>query len=187
MNYDFFADKSDKLQILEYIFSDTDLKVYDSYSAYGQELFEYKSANEIATKFDLDNGNQFAVCFQLWSPRHKGNVLIRKISLDPKSCNGHTFRYSTTGWGLIQLYFGGKLNNLLNPSHIGHFNEKGALGRMTYNNINGNAADWDWNELLITSRKLKYHIHNKLATKKIGSMGVLAGAERLANSGVEFR
>ena len=126
MNYNFFADKVDKLKILDFIFNEMDLRVYDLGSAYGQEICQYKTADEIASKFDLDNGGKFAITFQLWTPRHRGEPLFRKIELDPKHCNGNTFRYAAEGFGLIQLYFGGLKDNELNQSHIGHFNEKGA-------------------------------------------------------------
>jgi hypothetical protein len=187
MTYDFFADKADKLEILEFIFKDTDLHVYDLSSAYGQEICQYKTVDEVSSKFDLDNGDKFAVTFQLWSPRHKGKPLFRKIDLDPKRCNGHTFRYSTEGWGLIQLYFGGLKNNELKHSHIGHFNEKGALKWDETNNVNGLVSSWDWTEIQATSRKLKYQIHNKLATRKIGSFGVLSGADKLEKQGIKLR
>jgi hypothetical protein len=143
MTYNFFADKTDKLIILDYIFSETDLRVFDLYSAIGEEICTYKSAEEIATKFDLENGDKFAVTFQLWAPRHRGKPAFRKIELDPKRCKGHTFRYSTDGWGMIQLYFGGMKNNLLHQSHIGHFNEKGAAKKEGTNNFNGNVRQWD--------------------------------------------
>jgi len=187
MTYDFFADKADKLQILEYIFSETDLQVYDLGSQYGQEICNYKNVDDISSKFDLVNGDKFAVTFQLWTPRHKGQPIFRKIDLDPKRCNGHTFRYSTDGWGLIQLYFGGLKNNELNQSHIGHFNEAGALKNEGVNKFNGNVSSWDWTEIQTTSRKLKHQIHNKLAKRKIGSFGVLPGADRLEKEGVKFR
>lgn len=187
MNYNFFADKQDKLEILDFIFKDTDLHVYDLGSPYGQEICQYKTVDEISSKFDLDNGDKFAVTFQLWTPRHKGKLLFRKIDLDPKHCNGHTFRYSTDGWGLIQLYFGGLKNNELNQSHIGHFNEKGALKWADTNNVNGLVSSWDWKEIQATSRKLKHQIHNKLATRKIGSLGVLSGADKLETKGIKLR
>ena len=187
MNYDFFADKEDKLQILEYIFSETDLQVYDLGSSYGQEICNYKSVEDISAKFDLTYGDKFAVTFQLWTPRHKGQPIFRKIDLDPKRCNGHTFRYSTDGWGLIQLYFGGLKNNELNQSHIGHFNEAGALKNESSTKFNGKVNSWDWKEIQISSRKLKYKIHNKLATKNIGNLGVLLGADKLEREGVKFR
>lgn len=187
MTYDFFADKADKLQILEYIFSETDLQVYDLSSLYGQEICNYKRVNEISEKFDLTNGDKFAVTFQLWSPRHKGQPVFRKIDLDPKRCDGHTFRYSTDGCGLIQLYFGGIKGNELNRSHIGHLNKAGALKNEGINKFNGPANLWDWTEIQKTSRKLKYQIHNKLAIRKIDHFGVLAGADILEKQGIKFR
>jgi hypothetical protein len=186
MTYDFFADKGDKLEILDFIFKNTDLQVYDLSSPYDQEICNYKTINEISTKFDLDNGDKFAVTLQRWTPRHKGKPIFRNIDLDPKRCNGHTFRYSTDGWGLIQLYFGGLKNNTLHQSHIGHFNEKGALKNESLTTLNGKVNAWDWAEIQTTSTKLKYQIHNKLATRKIGSIGVLSGADKLEKQGVNF-
>ena len=186
MNYNFFAGKADKLKILDFIFRNTDLQVYDSYSPYGQGICQYKTVNEISSKFDLDNGDKFAVAFQLWTPRHKGKPLFRKIDLNPKYCKGHTFRYSTQGWGLIQLYFGGLKNSELNQSHIGHFDESGALKNEISTTFNGKVNAWDWTEIQATSRKLKYQIHTKLATRRIGSVGILSGAEQLETQGIKL-
>jgi len=186
MNYNFYADKSDKIEILEYLFRETDLEIYDSYSEYGQEICTYSTVEAIGEKYNLKDGGKFAVRFQLWSPRHKGQPIFNRINLDPKRCNGHSFRYSTEGWGLIQLNFGGILNKELNQSNIGHFNEAGALGRESANSINGRVDSWDWKEIASTSRKLKYHLHNKLAIRKIRSIGVLSGAEKLASEGIKL-
>jgi hypothetical protein len=187
MTYDFFANKADKLEILDFIFNDTDLKIYDLSSPYGLEISEYKSVSEIDSKFDLDNGDKFAATFQLWTPRHKGKPLFRKINLDPKHCNEHTFRYSTDGWGLIQLYFGGLKNNELNQSHIGHFTEREALKNENITIFNGRVDYWDWTEIQSTSRMLKNYIYNKLSIRKIGSFGVLKGADLLEKKGTKFR
>lgn len=187
MNYNFFADKSDKLEILDFIFKATDLHVYDKDSSYGQVICQYKNIDEISSKFDLENGDKFATTFQLWTPRHKGKPIFKKVDLDPKHCNGFTFRYSTEGWGLIQLYFGGLNNNELNQSHLGHQSEKRALAWEDISNQNGLVRLWDWNEIHITSRKLKYQIHNKLATRKTGSLSVLLGADKLEKQGIKFR
>lgn len=186
MTYDFFADKTDKLTVLDFIFNETDLQVFDLSSPYGQNINQYKSSKEITAKFDLLNGDKFAVTFQLWTPRHKGKAVFKKIDLDPRRCNGHTFRYSTEGWGMIQLYFGGLKNGNLHLSHIGHFNEKGAAKWEGINTFNGSVSAWNWKEIQVTSRKLKSHIHNKLTVNKIGSVGVLPGANAMQSEGVNF-
>ena len=38
MNYNFYAGENDKLEILEFIFNETDLKIYDFYSPYGEKI-----------------------------------------------------------------------------------------------------------------------------------------------------
>ena len=187
MTYDFFADKEDKLEILEYIFKKTDLRVYDLSSLPGQEICEYKSTNEISEKFDLDNGDKFANTFQLWEPNHQGKPIFNKIILDPKYCNGNKFRFSTEGWGLIQLYLGGIKNNELHHSHIGHFSERGAVSWESTNETNGKVNLWNWKEIQSTSSKLKYIIHDKFSIRKIDSFGVLKGADKLSKNGVILR
>lgn len=187
MNYNFFADKEDKIEILKFIFNETDLHVYDLGSEYGKEICEYRSVDEICSKFDLETGRQFELTFQLWSPKFNGKPFFRRVDLDPKRCKGFTFRYATEGLGLIQLYFGGLLHNELNRSHIGHFSERGALNAENANIDFDKANSWDWIEIQKVSRKLKYQIHNKLAIKKIGSFGILEGANKLENAGIKLR
>ena len=79
MTYNFYADQTDKLSLLEFIFNQTDLQVFDLASPYGKEICEYKSSEEISVKFDLVNGDKFAITFQLWTPRHKGKPVFRKV------------------------------------------------------------------------------------------------------------
>jgi hypothetical protein len=185
MSYDFFADEFDKIEVLKFLFNETNLEVYDHYSPYDEKVCCYNNINEITSKFDLKNGGKYSLTFNLWSPDFKGDIAFEKIQLDPKRCNGHTFRFATRGWGLIQLYFGGLDNTTLSLSHIGHFNKKGALLREGGSKMNGIVEAWDWDEISKSSRKLKYHIDKKLATKRIGACGVLPGADNLLKQGVK--
>lgn len=187
MTYDFFADRDDKIEILNFIFTQTDFQVFDCDSAFGQEIKEYKKTDDIIKKFDLKTGGQFAVTFQLWTPRFKGDLIFRKVDLDPNHCGGHTFRYSTNGWGLIQLYFGGINNNELHRSHIGHQSEKRALNWKTEHKELGLVNKWDWKEVEQAGRKLKYQINNKMTKRKLNTFGVLVGADKLEGQGIKFR
>ena len=112
--------------------------------------------------------------------------IFRRIELNPKYCNGHTSRYSTDGWGLIQLYFGGIKNQELSYSYIRHFREKEALKHESSNSTNGRVADWDWDEILKTSKQLKQELR-RLAQKQIGIFDVLEGALLLEESGIVLR
>jgi hypothetical protein len=186
MNYDFFANRGDKINVFDLIFTAMELQVFDHYSPYGQEINQYKSTAEIISHFELEKGRQSAVTLNLWSPGFGGKVRFKWVELDPKYCDGNTYSYATEGWGLIQLYLGGLEENILFPSHIGHFNETGARKNEDVNKENGKVNLWNWQVIEQTSRKLKYQIHNKMAVRKIGSSGVLSGAEVLSKSGVRL-
>lgn len=185
MTYNFFADEEDKIAILEYILSQTDLRIYDLYSAYGEELRSYPDLESLVSTTDLKEGGQFSSCFHLWDPAFEGKVRIERITLNPRYCEGHSFRFASMGWGLIKLYFGGIENGQLNYSHIGHFNEKGALRReaegpkMAHQKV----RDWNWAAIRKCSRNLKYYIHEKLAVRKMGSKGLLPAAANLLDAG----
>ncbi|KUG08179.1 hypothetical protein [Solirubrum puertoriconensis] len=185
MNYNFFASKTDKLALLDYLFTETDLRLYELSSAFGTEVKAYISTTAVVADYDLKYGSQYAACFKLWSPRFGATPNFRRIELNPQSCQGHTFRYATEGWGLIQLYFGGQQNGVLAQSQLGHFNEKGALAREdTYRSRLGLVAAWNWPEINATSHKLKHLLHSKRAVEKIGSIGILPGAAKLAQQGI---
>lgn len=186
MNFDFFADEPDKLAILELIFNETGFKIYDHYSLPGQSVLEYKTITDISSKFDLKNENPGQVTFQLWSPDFKALPIFRRVELNPRHCKGHTFRYATNGWGLVQLYLGGIKNNQLKHSHIGHFEQKGALIREAGLRDQGKVNDWDWAEIQKASRKLKYLLNKNLVVNKIGSFAVLKGAHLLQQQHIEL-
>lgn len=185
MNYNFFANGVDKIQLLDFIFSETDIQVFDLYSEFDKEVSQYGISTEVTEKFDLENGRQSSVTFQLWSPRFGGEVGFRRIELNPKSCNGHTCRYRTEGWGLIQLYLGGRNQNRLYHSNIGHFEEKGASKWKEVEKEKGAIDQWNWKEIKSTSGKLRRQVQ-KMAVEKIGGYGVMRGASELKKSGVEF-
>ncbi len=44
----------------------------------------------------------------------------------------------------------------------------------------------NWKEVEQASRKLKNQIHNKIAIRKIGSYGVLPGADKLSANGIKL-
>jgi len=186
MNYDFFANKSDKASLLNFIFDQTDLKMFDLSSPFGEEIGEYKSTSEIESKFDLEHGGQFSLTFQMWTRRFGADLFFRKVELDPKYCDGHTFRYSTDGWGLIQLYFGGLKENVLSHSHLGHLTEKRALKWQDANLLNGRVDRWNWTEIKHTSMQLKNYLHKSLAVRNVGAYGVLPGADNLSKSGIQL-
>ena len=186
MNFDFFADEPDKLTLLELIFNETALKIFELSSPFGQLVQEYKNVSDVISKFDLKNENAGPIHFQLWSPDFKAEPLFRRVELNPKYCQGHTFRYVTDGWGLIQLYLGGIKNNQLKHSHIGHFEQKSALIWEVSNHDKGKVDDWDWAEIQKASRKLKSLLNTRLVINKVNTFSICKGAHLLQQQGTEL-
>ena len=91
-------------QLGELLFQSGAPVVFDAYSAYGQPLRSFRTPSELIAEIEsaLATG-QKSLYFKLQYPDTKGHVAERKIVLDPKKCNGHTWRYTVEGWGLIQF------------------------------------------------------------------------------------
>lgn len=122
-NLDFFAAGADQRAVLDFLFSSTDVRVFESYSEYGAELREFHSTDELAAAFPIgkdSHGNGYAVQLQLWSPSVMRDLTIRRFALDPAHCEGHTFRHCIEGGALMQLYLGGVCGRVVTRSHFGH-------------------------------------------------------------------
>ena len=180
MQTDFYGTIDDKKLILDFIFSETKYQVFDHYSEFGKELKRYFTTDEIFEKFDLENGGEYSVCFGLWNPLDGTKNIIRKVNLNPEKCNGHTFRFSSNGWGMQRLYFGGIKNEYLNQSTFMGFNEKGALAKDLFNPENEREANkLDWKLIRSDQRKLKNFIEKKIGTtNKIRGGTILINANR---------
>ncbi|WP_114790420.1 hypothetical protein U0035_14170 [Niabella yanshanensis] len=174
MQTDFYGTAADKKLILDFIFDETNYQVFDHYSEPGQELKQYFSTNEIIEKFDLENGRQYAVCLSLWNSLDGSKNIIRKVDLNPEKCEGQTFRFSSNGWGVQQLYFGGIQNGYLNQSTFTGFNEKGALAKDLFNpEIEREAHKLDWTLIRFDQRKLKSFIDKEIATTNKIRRGII--------------
>lgn len=182
-NLDFFAAEDDHRAVLDYLFSSTDVRVFESYSLYDSELREFHSTSEVARAFTLGidpHGNGHAVLLQLWSPSVMRDLAIRRINLDPLHCNGHTFRHSIDGGGLIQLYLGGVCDKVVTISHYGHQSQVRAEAWLLNDGVH-------WDALKALSNRIQYHVRRRLAVGKAGSAPVLPSAFDLAQSGFALK
>ena len=189
-NCDFYAARDDMLSVLEFICADGDFRIFEHSSEFGQELREFTSPQEIADTFDLGTcpgKHRFSALLSLYVPIASDAFNVRKIDLNPDSCDGHTFRYEPNGWGLIQLYFGGVSERGLHHSHTNHNSEKRAKKwETTYADELGSVDAWDWKTLSKVSGRLRYHIRNRLAVEKHGSRPVLPSAKTMVDAGCEL-
>lgn len=182
-NLDFFAAERDQKAVADFLFSATNVRVFESYSEFGQELREFRSLDDLSAAFPLGedkHGNGCSVLLQLWSPSVMRELEIERIALLPEKCNGHTFRYRISGSGLIQLYFGGLHEKIITKSHFGHFTEAGARKWSKEKGV-------DWGELKTLSNWIQNHIKKRLATAKVPGRPVLAQALELARAGFALK
>ncbi len=176
MNYNFFAYKNDIKLILDFIFNELELQVYDRYSEIGKELLEYKSTADV-----LAHNGTAKSSLQMLSLYHDKFGLppnIRTINLNSGKC-----RYATEGIGLISLHFGHLEDKGLQLSNLIHFTEKGAKKVASADRI----TQVHWQEINKVSRKLKQFIDKKLSVQKIGKYAILDDANQLLQSGVDLR
>lgn len=182
-NLDFFAAETDLRAVIDFLFSASDARVFESYSRYGADLREFRSTDELAAAFPLgtdSNGNGSAILLQLWSPSVMADLTVTRIALNPAACEGHTFRYRIDGGGLMQLYFGGVCGEVITKSHFGHQSQVRARTWDVDQGVN-------WEALKTLSNRIQYHIRKRLAVGKVPGMPVLPQALNLARSGYALK
>jgi hypothetical protein len=179
----FFATKPDLKQVFDFVYAETDFRVFESYSEFGRELREFSSLSALAAAYEVGadlHGNGTAALLQMWSPSVMAKPEIVRIALDPNKCKGHTFRYRISGYGLVQLYLGGIHGRIITHSHYGHFSERGAAKW-------GDISHVDWVALKKISGRFQRHVSRKLAVAKAPGNPVLADAFEKYREGYELR
>jgi hypothetical protein len=186
-NLDFFAVGSDLNVVLDFVFNQSGCRVFESVSAFGQDLAEFSTIDGLMTKFHVgicrSDGDR--ALLQLVVPSGSSLYSIRRIKLSPDKCDGHTFRYAIEGWGLIQLYLGGIGPNGIVNSHTNHFNTKGARKWEPLGADKAAADSWNWSEVHSISSRLNRFIRNKVSVGKLGSRPVLPEAHGAFMTGLE--
>jgi hypothetical protein len=126
------------LQFWNTIFGKYNALIYQAYSATDSKLCDpIQSSQFHSLDFTAPPWNHIMVYF----PQLGGSVLIKDISLNPKACNGATFRQSIEGWALFQgLAQSGKSSIYSVSSN----SEKRALKWESTSIQLGAVSDWNW-------------------------------------------
>jgi hypothetical protein len=183
VNLDFFAAEADQRAVLEFLFSSTDVRVFESYSEYDADLREFRSTEEIATTFPLGtdpHGNGGVILLRLWSPSVLRDLTIERFALQPEHCDGHTFRHRIDGGGLMALDLGGVCGRVVTKSHFGHMSRTRARAWEVDDGVN-------WEALKTLSNRIQYHIRTRLAAGKVPGRPVLPQALELARAGYALK
>lgn len=185
-NCNFFGSREDHAGLLKWLYDEGTCEVHELASAYGQPLRCFRSAQEVDALFDerYPTGDKVrAVHLQLYVLGAGPPFVPTRVSINPESCGGATFRYSAEGWGLVQFYLSTVWRGELEYSHTNHFTQAGAGAWAPVRQEVPDVPDWDFKRITSFSSRLNREI-KKRSVGKIGSSPVLRGALDLWKQGV---
>lgn len=117
--------------------------VASSESGLGQALQYFGSQADIkAMAAQCIEARVHNYAFGLWYPSMKGELLERRVELDPPR-DGHSFRYSLSGWGIIRIHLYAAQPQTL-QCRIAVNSESRARSREDRHPELGPASAWDW-------------------------------------------
>jgi hypothetical protein len=92
------------VELANFIFNEGAPIVFQAYSHFGEALREFRSAPDFEREVEQEmrGGGKF-LYYSIHFRDALGHVAQRKIKLDPSKCDGHSWRSTVEGWGLIQL------------------------------------------------------------------------------------
>jgi hypothetical protein len=188
----FFALRDDLLALIEFLYADTAVRVFEAYSDFDRPLREFDSPESIDRAFRLgvdEHGTGSEPFLQLWWPGVCPLPPIERIALKPGAVPGHTFRHVMSGWGLAQLQCGGEYSRgerAITMSLFGHFTEAGARKKGYVERDVG--APVDWRALRRLSQRVQHEVRTHLAGGRVPGRGpVLRGAAEKATAGWKLR
>ena len=180
----FYATPNDIRDIVRFVYEETDCQIYEPYSRVNKELRCF--ANQ--QTFDAENpaaASHGRLYLALLSPSVTSGPEIQKYELSESAGGG--FRYKIAQPGVISLQEGGIQNvedRSLDWSSVGHWSEKGAWQRSSFPDEMLEAVNW--RELERISRKIRYHVSNRLAVAKHRSRPILEDAYRQMQDGLRL-
>lgn len=185
-NLDFYAIGGDLDEVLDYVFTSTGCRVFESFSAFDTDLVEFLDADTLRRNRPVGSCQQgmVSVLLQLLIPSAAHLPRIRRIDLPPGNSDGHRFRHVIEGFGLLQLYLGGLSPNGIVASHTSHASHQRARAWHETAPDLGPVDAWNWAELTRTSEALNHLIRTKLVATTIGNCPVLREAYRAFDSGL---
>lgn len=159
------------------------------YSDFETELKKFSSAIEVLDQFDrrYGTGERWrSVELQLYVLGAGPIFKPRRLSVNPKFCDGATYRYMAQGWGLVQLYLNRSTQEGLESSHTNHFTRNGAAAKAVTEEEHADVDSWDFKRITAFSLRLNRRIRS-ISVGKLNSRPVLAGGLKLWKSGGSLR
>lgn len=98
-------DVGDVPRVVAAVFDSGSPMVSEAYSAFDANIVVFNSAEEVTAYINnAREGGAKLLTFSVYYPDTQGFREVRKIILKPEACDGHKYRYSVGGWGVIQFH-----------------------------------------------------------------------------------
>ncbi|EMO41188.1 hypothetical protein LEP1GSC186_3011 [Leptospira noguchii serovar Autumnalis str. ZUN142] len=154
----------DHIEILNYLFQKKNCSIYESYSDFEKPIRIFSNVEEIIQEFQ-SNTIFLNIYVQGSGPKFKA----RKILLDPKKCNGAKYRFSSDGWGMIQLHLSTNIRNRLCSSYTNHNTLKRAEKWEKFYKDLDSPSQWNFDSVIQFSnqfiRKIKSQTYAKIGSR----------------------
>jgi hypothetical protein len=170
---DFYANSSDVLEVIDYMFELSPMKLFEAYSRIDYGIREFKSSKDILASSHIED-NHGGIFVRGWWESVTSNPFVKTVDLNPSIGK---YRQSLEGVGTFQLLQGRPhdlVDNALNLSRFTHWNEKGALQRANYSD--NDVLEVNWAEFKSLSGKLHRHLRNQMFKAKLFKRPILKGA-----------
>lgn len=134
---------SDFGDLVESAFQAETPTVSSSESDLGEPLERFATPAEIQAKASQCGREGIPhYSFALWYPSMKGSPLERRVEFDPPR-DGHSFRHSVSGWGLIHLHLYFTPPKTFQCRIVVNSEARAKAREARYPEL-GAVADWDW-------------------------------------------
>jgi hypothetical protein len=170
---DFYANSSDVLEVIDYMFELSPMKLFEAYSLIDHGMREFKSSKDILASSHIED-NHGGIFVRGWWESVNSNPFVKTVDLNPSIGK---YRQSLEGVGTFQLLQGrlhDLVDNALNLSRFTHWNEKDALQRANYSD--NDVLEVNWAEFKSLSGKLHRHLRNQMFKAKLFKRPILKGA-----------
>src|SRR5688500_11295552 len=130
-NCDFYGVGQDHKVILDFILSLDDCDVYELSSPVDESIAQFRTSEDVRDRYRIkswDFGADQSILLQIYPRAARGEIHFEKTLFSSQYNGPGKFRYTTAGWGLIQLYLKPQQNHRhrISPSNTNHNSEKRA-------------------------------------------------------------
>lgn len=175
-----YGTDADHQQFLTWLLAEPGLALWQEYSDFDQKLKRFRDARDVIadTSRPYPNGRPHFPLYVLYLRGSGPRFRSTRYALDPRACDGATFRYIVTkGLGLMDMTIGPMHQNTVlrsgfrSPVPSRTWKPWGARGAMW------DPARWDYNAISAQARKITGFIR-KNAVTQLGDAFVLPGAHQ---------